>query len=179
MDHPSPFSSTTSSDKTEPAAPHSAAGVADAAKDAAQATYEAVSAQASAIAASVGEELATTGEAQKQRGADTMCSFAAAVKRAAGDLGQESPKVAHHLSAAADKVESLATSLRSRSVNDLIADVSDLARRQPAMFFAGSVVAGFALGRFLKSGTSPSGQSGNRRDGQNDLFSAASTAHHE
>jgi hypothetical protein len=41
--------------------------------------------------------------------------------------------------------------VRERSLEDLMCMVDDFARRQPAAFFGGSVVAGFLLSRFLKS----------------------------
>jgi hypothetical protein len=136
-----------STDKSKDAA----ATVAGTAKEAVQATYAAVSAQASALASNVADELTHVGEDQKKRGAQAMTSFAAAVKRAAGDLTGESPVLARQLSAAAEKVESLSESLRTHSVTDLFKEATDLARRQPVAFFAGSLVAGFALARFLKS----------------------------
>jgi hypothetical protein len=33
----------------------------------------------------------------------------------------------------------------------MLGNVSDFARRQPAVFFAGAIAAGFALSRFAKS----------------------------
>lgn len=122
-----------------------------AAKDAARATLDAVSGQASALAGSVADEVAQTGEQQKQRGADALCAFACAVRKAADDIHQESPMVARQIQRAAEKVETFSESLRGRNVKDLLADATELARSQPAAFFAGSMVAGFALARFLKS----------------------------
>lgn len=131
--------------------PASGPDVVDVAKDAARATFDAVSAQASALAGSVAAELAHSGDEQKQRGVETMRGFAGAVKKAADDVGGQSPAVARQLRVAAEKVETLSDSLRQRNVKELLADASDLARRQPAAFFAGSIAAGFALARFLKS----------------------------
>jgi hypothetical protein len=45
----------------------------------------------------------------------------------------------------------VATALKERSVDDMLASVADFARRQPALFFAGAVATGFALSRFSKS----------------------------
>jgi hypothetical protein len=41
--------------------------------------------------------------------------------------------------------------LRERSLDDLMQSFGRFARTQPATFFGGAVVAGFALSRFLKS----------------------------
>jgi uncharacterized membrane protein YdfJ with MMPL/SSD domain len=44
-----------------------------------------------------------------------------------------------------------ADDLRNRSMEDLVDSFTRFARRQPAAAFAGSVLAGFVLSRFLKS----------------------------
>jgi hypothetical protein len=44
-----------------------------------------------------------------------------------------------------------ASSLRERSIDDLVRSLNNFARNQPAAFFGGAVLAGFALSRFLKS----------------------------
>jgi hypothetical protein len=41
--------------------------------------------------------------------------------------------------------------LRQRSVRELVDETNDFARREPALFFAGAIVAGIALSRFLRS----------------------------
>jgi hypothetical protein len=41
--------------------------------------------------------------------------------------------------------------IREQSIEDVVDGVTDFARRQPMMFFGGSVLAGFALARFLKA----------------------------
>jgi len=133
------------------AATDAMAGIADVAKDAAKATYQAVSAQASELVSNVADELSTTAEDQKRRGAETMRSFAGAVKSAAGELEGQSPLVARQFRNAADRIEDLSMNLKDRSIGQLFGAASDLARRQPVSFFAGAIVAGFALSRFLKS----------------------------
>jgi hypothetical protein len=55
------------------------------------------------------------------------------------------------LSAVAGGVSSAASTLRDRSVSEMVADVRALARRNPGAFAAGAAVAGFALARFLRS----------------------------
>jgi hypothetical protein len=128
-----------------------ASNVVHSAKDAAKATFDAVSAQASELASNVADELETSGEDQKRRGAETMRAFAGAVEHAAAELDQQSPLVARQFRTAARKVDGFSRSLRDRSVRNLVNDASDLARRQPLWFFGGAIIAGFALSRFLKS----------------------------
>jgi hypothetical protein len=125
--------------------------IAEVAKEAARATFDAVSAQASELASNVAGELSATAETQKDHGAAAMRGFAQAIRTAAGDLDGQSPEIARHFRGAAGSLENLSDNLRSHSVGDLFGAATDLARKQPAAFFAGAVVAGFALSRFLKS----------------------------
>jgi hypothetical protein len=48
--------------------------------------------------------------------------------------------------------------LRHRSVDDLVEGISNFARTQPVVFFAGAIITGFALTRFLKSSGHDAGQ---------------------
>ena len=90
-------------------------------------------------------------EEQKSLGADRIDALGRAVHRAAEDLGREIPGAAAYVHLAADNLESASSALRDRSIDDVVATLSRFAQRQPAVAFAGAVVAGFALSRFLKS----------------------------
>jgi uncharacterized phage infection (PIP) family protein YhgE len=103
----------------------------------------------------VADETREFAEEQKQAGADNMARLGQAVHGAADQLGRELPQAAGFIHSAADTLQSAASSMRERPVEDLVAGFRDFARRQPAAAFAGSVLAGFALARFLKS-ASPS-----------------------
>jgi hypothetical protein len=130
----------------------------DEAKETARATGIALASQASELAGNIGGELTETAEEQKSRGADAMRGFAKAVHGAANELDSQSPAMARHIRSAAESVEGLSDTIRSRSVSDLIATASDTARTRPAAFFIGAVAAGFALSRFFKSTSRPSGE---------------------
>ena len=125
--------------------------IGEAATAAAKAAAGAVSAQASELISNVADELTTSAEQQKERGADTMRGFAKAIHMAADDLRQQSPQIARHFHGAAEGVEKLSDNIRDKSVRELFDTASSYARQQPTLFFAGAVVAGFALARFLKS----------------------------
>jgi uncharacterized phage infection (PIP) family protein YhgE len=88
---------------------------------------------------------------QMKTGADNVERFGHAVHGAADQLGKEMPQVAGYIHSAADTLEDAASSLRDRSVEDLLGSFRDFARRQPVAALAGSVLAGFAIARFLKS----------------------------
>jgi hypothetical protein len=87
----------------------------------------------------------------KDKGSDQMAGVSRAVHEAADRLGEELPQAAGYIHSAAAQLDSASAALRERSIEDLIGSFSSFARRQPAAAFAGSVLAGFALSRFLKS----------------------------
>jgi hypothetical protein len=90
-------------------------------------------------------------EEQKAAGADHLSGLGNAVHSAAGELEKEIPQTAHFIHSAAESLENASTALRERSIEDLVESFNRFARNQPAAAFAGSVLAGFALSRFLKS----------------------------
>jgi len=102
-------------------------------------------------AGNVVDETRDFAEEQKAAGADNMARLGKAVHGAADQLGRELPQAAGFIHSAADTLQGAASSMRERSIEDLVAGFRDFARRQPAAAFAGSVLAGFALARFLKS----------------------------
>jgi hypothetical protein len=90
-------------------------------------------------------------EEQKSAGAERIGAFGKAVHGAADELRKEAPSAARYIHSAAEQIEGVASRLQNRSIDDLLSRVNRYARRQPAAAFAGSVVVGFALSRFLKS----------------------------
>lgn len=95
-------------------------------------------------------------ETGKTRATETIDGFARAVHEAAGNLEQQvNPQIAQYAHRAADALDSLSESLRNKSVDDLIDDARDFARRSPAVAIGAAVAVGFALSRFLKATASP------------------------
>jgi|GEM_PF-1242878 hypothetical protein len=87
---------------------------------------------------------------QKEGAARQIAAVAGAARAAAQALEQSnSPTLAHYTGRAAESVERFGESLRQRSWGELVGEVEALARRRPALFIAGAVVAGFLSGRFL------------------------------
>ncbi len=115
------------------------------------ATADEMKSTAREAAGQVAHEARDFAEQQKQAGADNMARLGQAVHGAADQLGRELPQAAGFIHSAAETLQGAASSMRERSVEDLVASFRDFARRQPAAAFAGSVLAGFALARFLKS----------------------------
>jgi hypothetical protein len=99
----------------------------------------------------VAEETRDFAEEQKTTGADNMARLSSAVHGAAEQLGRELPQAAGFIHSAADTLQGASSRLRERSIEEMVASFRDFARRQPAAAFAGSVLAGFALARFMKA----------------------------
>ena len=91
---------------------------------------------------------------QKAAGADRLGEVAGAVHGAARSLEAGMPQMASYVHDAAVRLEDAAKTLRQRNVDDLMDEISRFARSQPALFFGGAMLAGFALTRFLKSSVS-------------------------
>jgi hypothetical protein len=97
------------------------------------------------------EKAVNLSEQQKSIGAKQLASVASAVHTAAGELEQQMPHAANLVHAAADGLNSAATALRERRIDELLTDVGDFARERPLLVFGGAVLAGFAMTRFVKS----------------------------
>lgn len=90
-------------------------------------------------------------EQRKREGAERIKGFGRAVHGAADEIGKEMPEAAEYVHTAASRIESAADELRNRSMEELIGSFTRFARQQPAAAFAGAVLVGFVLSRFLKS----------------------------
>jgi len=88
---------------------------------------------------------------QKALGAEQIRGVARAVRSAAREFETQLPGVARSAQDAAAKLDDASSSLRDQSPQEISASVGRFARQQPAVFFVGCVLAGFALSRFLKS----------------------------
>lgn len=90
-------------------------------------------------------------EAGKQQGAERIDRLGRAVHGAADEIGKEIPQAADYVHTAAEGLETAAEHLRNRSVEDLIGTFNRFARQQPVAAFAGAILAGFVVSRFIKS----------------------------
>jgi hypothetical protein len=94
---------------------------------------------------------------QKSAGADYIGSIAEATQRAAGQFDDTLPQAARYIRQASEHMQGMADVVRAREVRELVGEVENFARRQPALFFGGAVILGFAALRFLKSSAPQSG----------------------
>jgi hypothetical protein len=91
-------------------------------------------------------------EKQQRRAADEISGVAGALRDAADRLrAEDHGGTAHYVEAAADQAARLADQVRDRGLDDLVVKAEGLARRQPELFVGGALLAGVAIGRFLKA----------------------------
>jgi hypothetical protein len=90
-------------------------------------------------------------EQQKSAGADQVGGVAHAMEAAADQLQGQLPLAAECIEEVAGRLNTMASAIRERSIDDMLGNVAEFARKQPALFFAGAVATGFALSRFAKS----------------------------
>jgi len=93
-------------------------------------------------------------ETTKRNAADQIEQVANVIGRAGSELGDGQPRLANYANQAADRVNALAARLREASIEDLLEDTRDLARRNPGLFILGGVALGIVVSRFLKSSAS-------------------------
>jgi hypothetical protein len=110
-------------------------------------------------------------ETRKRMAAEQIEEVAHALSRA-GEQLENQPTLAGYASHIADSVSNIATRLRDGSIEDLIDDTRQLARRNPGLFMLGSFAAGVALARFLKSSQAAAYEQGGDYTGDQDEYSS-------
>lgn len=119
-----------------------------------------VKAEAASFAGDARERAVEQLEQQKETATRTLSDFAHAIRRAGYELDQADQSTATRLVRhAADGLEGFARSVSDKRPEELLDAVRDFGRRNPTAMIAGSVLAGIAIGRFLKS-SAPSPSSG-------------------
>ncbi|HEY8616027.1 hypothetical protein [Phenylobacterium sp.] len=99
-------------------------------------------------------------EKHKSTATETLGQFANAIRRAGDELsGSDQSMAARFVGQAADGLENFARALGDKRPEELVDTVREFSRRNPTAFVAGAVLAGLALGRFLRS-TETGGQVG-------------------
>ena len=89
---------------------------------------------------------------QKERATGGLDAIAQAVRQTTERLReQQQHTVAEYADKAAKQLERLSSTLRNKTVNELLQDAHRLARRQPALFIGGGLALGLVAARFLKS----------------------------
>jgi hypothetical protein len=111
------------------------------------------------MASDAGEKLLGAVEEQKKAGAQQVRGIAQVVRTAADGLEGEIPQAAEYVRRAAQQIENISDALERRDVGELVGQFQDFARRHPTAFLGATVIAGFALVRFLKTSADRSSSS--------------------
>lgn len=115
---------------------------------------EGVVEQAKHTAASVAEHakegLSHDVESGRDKAVETIENVSGAL-RSAGEKLEGTGPLPDFVEKAADGVERLAHYLEGKSIGDLVRGAESFARREPALFLGGALAVGVVAGRFLKS----------------------------
>lgn len=100
--------------------------------------------KAGEVADQAKQTTASRANEQKDKAADSLGSVARAFDDVGNQLRDQNPTMAHYADMASDKIEQFASQISNRDVTDLLGDVEDFARRNPAAFLGGAIAyAGF------------------------------------
>lgn len=87
---------------------------------------------------------------QQARVAEAVHGLADALRRTADTLERDDKRVAaRYADQAAAQIDRFSETVRQKQLRDLMAGAESFARRQPSLFIAGAVAAGFVIGRIL------------------------------
>lgn len=121
-------------------------------KEMVSAAGRAVKQEVSGIADYAGRKALDQIDSQKQAAVDTLGEFANALRQAGGELADHDRTLAGRMvKQAADGLEQFSRSVADKRPEEMLDAVRDFGRRHPITFVAGSVLAGVAIARFLRS----------------------------
>jgi hypothetical protein len=109
-----------------------------------------------ADATEVMENAKTAGRQQFESGKQTAVSqadkVADVIERASSELREKNLQtLADYTSELGSAIKNFSDGLQNRTVDDLVTDIRDIARRNPTAFILGSVVIGIGISRFFKA----------------------------
>ncbi len=105
------------------------------------------------VADKVKEQASSQATTQKDRAAEGLGSVADAIRQTGDQLRQNDKvaPVAQYTDQLAMGIESVSNFIKNRSVSDIVREVENFARREPALFLGGALTLGLLGGRFLRS----------------------------
>ncbi len=107
--------------------------------------------KASALAGEAGQALAGKAEGAKAGLSEQLKAFGDAMRAAADNLAEGQPTASRLVSEAASGLDGLSASLENKSFGEVADELRSMGRNNAGGLLAGSVIAGLALGRFLRS----------------------------
>ncbi len=97
------------------------------------------------------ERASSMAQEQKQSAAQHIGRYGSALRDSARSVEQEDPNVAHYANRAAEGIEKIADYVRSTDLAGIQRDAEDIARRHPALFMGGMLLAGIVVGGLVKA----------------------------
>jgi hypothetical protein len=119
--------------------------------DQAKHTAEEVGEQVGEVVEQVKEHASTRLSAQIGQTSEGLHSASEAIRSVGRELRNQQVPLAQYADRAADQVDRASTYLRDKDLDQLIADVEEFARRNPATFIGGAFALGIIGARFMKS----------------------------
>lgn len=104
--------------------------------------------------AAVAEKAKGMAEDQKQLVVDQLSGVSSALDKVAGELESQGEGTAHYVRMIADGADKLTSTVRSNSVDDMLAMAQDFGRQQPVAFMGAAALLGFVASRFLVASAS-------------------------
>ena len=119
---------------------------------------EEVTAQGRAVVGEARTKLQAETGVQARRAADGVSRLADEIRALADGRPDEAPTVAQYVNEGADRlidlaerIAGLADELEVKGIDGVVSDVTRFARRRPGTFLLGAAVAGFGVGRLVRS----------------------------
>jgi len=106
---------------------------------------------ASDLGARAKEQATHLATEQKDTAAEKIGGYSSRLRATARSAESEDPNIAHFADQAADRLESWANYVRETDLDQIKQDVAGIARRHPALFLGGALVAGLVLGSVVKA----------------------------
>jgi hypothetical protein len=103
------------------------------------------------LAATAEEKARQFAEEKKRQAAEQVDDVARAVEGVAAPLERAIPLVGTYVRSGASEIRRLSSTLRERSIDDLMDEAREFARRRPGAVLIGAIVTGVALARFMKA----------------------------
>lgn len=119
---------------------------------------EKIGQKAKSIGADAGRKIESALNNQRASGAEYLANVADLVHQAADVFDREIPPASRYIHQAAEQIDTVAEAVRTKSLRDAAEDVQGFARSQPAIFFGGALLLGFAAVRLFKT-TAPASDS--------------------
>jgi ElaB/YqjD/DUF883 family membrane-anchored ribosome-binding protein len=112
------------------------------------------------------DQVCRQGEAQVQQVAGSLRKLSEQAQALADGRAEEAGPVLDYVRQASDRLEGMASRVEDRGAQGLLEDLEDFGRRRPGAFLAGAALAGFVVGRAVRSASagSPSTPTSMRSD---------------